>query len=447
MPYTTRTIPIANLQVNKENYRFEPVVNQRDAISTMVDDQKDKIITLAKDIIGSGLNPSDLPIVVEDKSKNNRFIVLEGNRRVVALKLLHRPSLLSENKSYSDKFRKISKDVSQPIIDKINCIVYDSKDEAMKWIELKHTGENKGIGTIEWTGLQKSRFRSIQQGKPEIALQAIDFVLKSENIDDQTKQKIKDVPITTNLDRLLGDPDIRDVIGLDKTQGKLITKFPREEVSKGLEKIILDLINPINKIKVADIYHKQDRIAYINKFKKKELPDKTKEGRKYFTLDSIPISSGKGKGKGKRSKASTSSRKCIIPMECRIRIYDSRVNDIFVELKGLKVGDFPNACSILSRVFLELSLDSYIEKHPAIGLTDDDKLVKKLRVIADSFEKNDVLTKRQLKPIRLAITSPNKFYSTNTLNAYVHNKNVHPSPKELKIQWNNIQRFVEKLWE
>ena len=41
MLYTTKTIPITNLKVNTENYRFEPVTNQRAAISTLLDDQKD----------------------------------------------------------------------------------------------------------------------------------------------------------------------------------------------------------------------------------------------------------------------------------------------------------------------------------------------------------------------------------------------------------------------
>jgi hypothetical protein len=52
----------------------------------------------------------------------------------------------------------------------------------------------------------------------------------------------------------------------------------------------------------------------------------------------------------------------------------------------------------------------------------------------------------ELKPIRVAIASKDSLFSTNTINAYVHNPNFNPNPRELKITWDNFEKFFKTLW-
>ena len=80
--FTYKTISIADLLVNITNPRFRPVDNQREAIDQMLNDQQDKLIRLAEDIINSGINPSELTIVTPEPSNPKKYIVQEGNRRV-----------------------------------------------------------------------------------------------------------------------------------------------------------------------------------------------------------------------------------------------------------------------------------------------------------------------------------------------------------------------------
>ena len=98
------------------------------------------------------------------------------------------------------------------------------------------------------------------------------------------------------------------------------------------------------------------------------------------------------------------------------------------------------------RVFLELSLDYYIEKTPALGISIDAKLHKKINTIADHFEKNNIMNKSELKPIRQSVSTKNEIFSTETLNAYVHNKNLNPIPNDLKLIWDNVESFLIKIW-
>ena len=87
-------IRIANLHLDLRNFRFEEQHSQKEAIATMIADQKNKLVALAKDIFENGLNPTDLIIVVRLNEGNNQYRVLEGNRRVTCLKLINNPSLI-----------------------------------------------------------------------------------------------------------------------------------------------------------------------------------------------------------------------------------------------------------------------------------------------------------------------------------------------------------------
>ena len=58
-----RTIKLTSLFVNTENYRFEPLSSQKEAIDKMIEDQGDKLYSLVDDIVTNGLSPVDLIIV------------------------------------------------------------------------------------------------------------------------------------------------------------------------------------------------------------------------------------------------------------------------------------------------------------------------------------------------------------------------------------------------
>ena len=82
-----RTIKLTSLFVNTENYRFEPLSSQKEAIDKMVEDQGDKLYSLVDDIVTNGLSPVDL-IIVTPNEDNSKYIVLEGNRRNNIVKII-----------------------------------------------------------------------------------------------------------------------------------------------------------------------------------------------------------------------------------------------------------------------------------------------------------------------------------------------------------------------
>lgn len=447
MSTPTKNISLTNLSVNIENPRFELVGNQREAIQVMIADQGDKLINLAKDIVETGmLNPGELILVTPHEKDKGHYNVLEGNRRVTALKVLSNPDLIDGKhssfakrlKPYAEQFKK------KPILD-IPCAVFNNPEDANKWIKLKHTGENEGVGIVRWDAQQVARFDERIEGTSPVALQAIDFLRKESSVPDTVKNKLKNVP-SSSLDRLLKDKNVQQVIGINVKDNRLQTHLLKDEVVKGLTKIVTDLAD--KKIKVKDIYTKEDREKYIETFKPTDIPNKKKKAASAWELTSptLPSKTSQSKSKPKHTPLST-DRETVIPKDCILSISEPRINKIYRELKGLNVDLFENAAGVMFRVFIELSLDTFIDHHKLTTVNKDATLRKKVDEVSLHMEKQGLADKHVCKGIRKAVNNNHDVLAMETFNAYIHNRHLSPIPKDLKITWDNIQIFVEKIWE
>ena len=90
---TLKDIPLEQLFIDVTNPRHPPQPNQRDALHIIAHEQGPKLYNLAEDIVEKGLNPTEL-VMVTPADEHGLHTVLEGNRRVAALKLLNSPDLL-----------------------------------------------------------------------------------------------------------------------------------------------------------------------------------------------------------------------------------------------------------------------------------------------------------------------------------------------------------------
>lgn len=442
----SQNIKLSILLLNIENPRFEMGNNQRDVIQKMIEDQGEKLYQLARHIVEHGLNPSELAIVAPSEREDGRYEVLEGNRRITALKILSAPSLIDDKyKNLSKKVKKLSAIFKKSPIKEVPCVIFDDPKDAYKWIKLKHTGQNGGIGTVEWDTQQQGRFDAKIEGKaPSAAIQVIDYLHKSPHFDKALKGKLKDVP-ATSLGRLTGDPEFREFLGLSVKDGMIQGNLAESEIVKGLTKVVKDLLNP--EFTVNDIYYKEDRKRYIEGFSKNEVPDKKKASHPWELSTPNVVGTDTNNPKKKKSMPLSTDRKALIPREFIVKIKEKRVNKIYNELKNLKVDEFENAVSVLFRVLLELSIDAFIHEKRIAKVNINTELRKKVEEVANYLESNNVMTKQELKPVRTAASNPNSILSVNTFNAYVHNRHFFPSQKDLKITWDNIQLFAEKVLE
>jgi hypothetical protein len=436
-----KILPVTMLDLNTENPRYEMVANQREAIQTMLADQGAKVLALTTDIVKNGLNPADPIIVAPHPNLPGKYVVLEGNRRVTGLKILINSNLIPEKqKALQKRFAELLATPTSGNLDKVPCLVFEEAEDAYRWVRLKHTGENQGVGVVSWDAQQKARFEERFAGKSSYALQVLDFVKKDSGFAD-IADKIQKIP-SSSLQRLLADPDVRDFLGIAIDEGRVVSNIVPEELRKPLRRIISDL--SADGFRVKDIYYKDDRLDYLETFSKHETPDQTNATRRWRIVENNPPTVSARPPKP--SKPLSTQRHTLIPRGCILHIRVKRANTIYKELKSLDLREFANAAAVTLRVFVELSLDAYIE-NAQMSISDGASLNKKVQLVADHLASAKALSQKELKPIRTAVSTENSVLSVHTFNAYVHSIHLSPSEHDLKVAWDNIQPFIQKVWE
>ena len=143
----------------------------------------------------------------------------------------------------------------------------------------------------------------------------------------------------------------------------------------------------------------------------------------------------------------------FVPESLSLIIPYDRINRIFSELKLLSHLSQPNTCGVMMRVFLELSVDCYLEefhllKNGAVSASKDPRDLKQKTndVINQMNQKKVYLDPAKAKGIRTEINNDKSVFGIDTMNAYVHNLSFNPIPETLMLSWDNIEPFIVALW-
>lgn len=334
--------------------------------------------------------------------------------------------------------------------------MFENPAEADIWIKRKHSGELNGVGTVTWNAQQKQRFEEKTEGKSSIPLQIITLLRSQDNVPEDIKDSLSKLNIT-NLQRLMSDPYVREHLGLEINNGTLVSKIQVSEVIKGLLKVVTDILNP--EFKVADIYNREKRKQYIDSFSKDQKPDLSNETSEQWGIQDIVNEDEKSqinnepKDSQKNKSKNPKTRVGLVPKNLVLHINNPKLNKIFEELKQIPVRTCPNASSVLLRVFLELSVDAYLEKYDLVknnaitACSSGESLQGKVGKVLNHMTQLGIMSNDLSKGIRSEINDKNSVLSIESLNAYVHNEFFYPKADNLIIGWDNIETFFVLLWE
>jgi hypothetical protein len=137
-------LKVDQLRLDHINPRINSASNQREALQRILDDQGVKLFNLAESIAYEGLSPMDRLLVIENEADPETYIVLEGNRRLAALKILRNPSVLTDiviAGSLKARFEKLALQFDLNSVEPISCFSMESRPQANSWIMRRHTGQ------------------------------------------------------------------------------------------------------------------------------------------------------------------------------------------------------------------------------------------------------------------------------------------------------------------
>ena len=426
----------------------------------MLDNEEDTIKKLAQDIIEHGLNPTESLVVY---NQNGKYLIQEGNRRVVALKLLNNPDLVSDSRLHKF-FMKLRDRATIP--SDAWCTVYTTHDGSRHWVMLKHTGKNQGVGTVPWNPIQKQRF-SKKSSKLVKVVEYIGTDLDVVSINQST------------LERLISTPYVQKKIGIKFSSGN-IKELETKNIILQNFKLVLSAMSKKD-FSVRRLDRLNDRKEWIDQVlgvddvasvdvktephdtqpagstqQKPHEPHDTQpagstQQKPHEPHDTQPAGSTQQKPHEPHDTQPARNRKYLIPKNCDLPIEESRIRDIFLELRNALIlngkNSVPNAVAVLFRVFLEASLDKYIDV-AGIILSKEPRIKEKINEVAKDMEDKKLATRTQLLVIRSTATGrATNILNIQWFNQFVHNYSIEPDGQSLNVSWNNLQEFFEILWQ
>ena len=465
------TKTVTSLQLDSRNPRLLPrsiPPTQPELITELVNHEG--VYDLAKSIAERGFYRVELPIAVEEGGK---LIIVEGNRRLTALKLLISPNLSPE--SMRSKFKKLSHKTVISEIKKIMVTVAPSRDAAAPIILSKHT--RREINS--WEPVMQARFYAdriadgatiaeltreyapITQGQIVEFLQNYQMYQVACNLDlpADVAAKVRDpreFPLST-LERVYRNSDASEFLGIGfDSHRQLKVNISMEEFNKSFGKVVSDVA--LGKVTSRNLNTKAEFDKYLKGFGKL-APDKTKKGS-FSAATILGVSAAKASmpkhtpvtpNRPKRSQVS------LISTSFTASSNDHRINDILKELKKISAKDYPNAVAFSLRSLLDLIVGDYCDR---IGATakiiararskenkpaDWYPSVRQMLNYTISNSTDLVLHPLALKAAKMLVTDDSKGMTVLALDAFAHNKYVTPTEPELRSFWTQIEEVIKEM--
>ena len=376
--WDTYDYKVSSLILDLNNPRLgylENVSSQTQAMKVLID--KEKVYDLAKKISEEGYFVGEEPIICIE---NGRKIVLEGNRRVAALKLLQNPLKYLP----ASKARILQKNIVTNVIDvdrKVRCHIAPNRLLANPIIYERHRGD----AVQRWkTGNQYAYVAKLYQDG--LSVDDICTVLNETRANVLGPLKIYNLFIEgqviflergneinfanfdiTNLERFCSLPEVSDFIGVrfSNDDGTLSIHLPRKEFE---ERVILVFESIMNSENFSREFNKRDNlIELLNKIKSSpsiDLNTQVDSDASYVTSKSENqkknLDEEKAKVTVRRKKSKGIFANAIIPRETQIYFGNEKLDAMFNEMKGLPL-DRVYSFAFLIRAYLDQSLYYYLD--------------------------------------------------------------------------------------
>jgi hypothetical protein len=451
--FTARNIAVKDLSLWDENARFPNeyfTKSETELIDYFLSSEKSyKIKKLAEAIVKDFDLPQLEKLIVYDY--DNNLIVLEGNRRLTVYKLLINPELTT-NASLRKYFKDLSSAVSIDENYTIECLVTDDQEQGIRYVDRKHLNGNYEVGWGDAERAHHNARKGIAK-KQELLKIEIAKIVRDLDIPEEMKEQILGKGYVTTFFRAVINQSAWDIFGYQLDEDGNLSVSDKDFEDK-LKIIIFNVLKKEDfngeRLDSRSLNKTEQKENYLRSLKKDDSKKVDNEIRKSTNEDLFGKETTQITSKSIRGFSKSFSRDHLIPKSCIFKIPEVKINNIYRELRDDLILDdskkaVPNAVGVLFRVFLEISIDYFLEKE---GITSkkDATLSSKITKASDIMDSKNIAKSQQLSNIRKVATDKNNLLSINYFHEYVHSYRSQPSSNDLKLKWDNLQEFFELLW-
>lgn len=376
-PWPTRPHKVVALQLDAKNPRLgrETMVRApREILQHLFD--HDKAGEIAESIATRGFFPNEpLLAVIEDKQP----VVVEGNRRLAALKALIEPGLLEG--PIRRKVERLARRVGNiESIKRVPVTIAPSRRATDQLIAGRHVGNP----VLPWQAENRASFildkiaedytndeLRDELGFTEADIQnarqtrAIAEMARSLDLAPEVKAKLENprARVFSTVARVFESTVGRSYLLVEPDPNHGIRgRTTKQEFVKGFRRLVSDIA--LGKQSSRTLHSNDDMKDYFE-----SLPEEDRVRQKrgnFLPADLITepaaVAALAPREDPAKQTRSTAEVKTVVPGNLKVRVPNPRLLDIRRELARLKRADFPNAGAVLLRVFFELTVLDYLRR-------------------------------------------------------------------------------------
>ncbi|DAB38320.1 MAG TPA: hypothetical protein CFH83_06595 [Sulfuricurvum kujiense] len=441
--------------------------------------EKDSFLKLVDSISSQGYIPAD-PVVIWQNEENDKYYVAEGNRRILALKLLRNPQ--KAPKSIRSFIRKKAELLDRDSIEKIKVCVAPSFEECEWYINQRHA-----LSSLQrpWSRLQQQRWiaelydkyegniekvmsiTGLNKGQLEYTLRiltirdlALDPVVMKE-LDSLEQEKVKShrIPMTI-LERWFMNPQVREKWGFEFEDDKFRIISNRKSFlfayAIWLKHVIhrddLDVQIQINTRTITsnlDILIEQ--LPQVSFEQENEEVTSESMDTEHPNINESRTESNTVEPPSKRPINKNPDRNQMIYENYQLNTSNYKLDALFRELKVLPIVKYRNCAAISLRVFLDLSINEYINvencKEEVCSRYNNKPFQDiTLKQRLEYIKQNKLASKTPAYKVVEKLLNTNNDYCLDTLNVYIHGVETHHTGKHfLNGFWDFLSPLLKEI--
>ncbi|WP_170563054.1 hypothetical protein [Ruegeria atlantica] len=443
-------LTIDELLLDEENPRLGAVGSQSEALDALLRLNQSHFRNLMLSIKRNGLDPGDNLYVIDSEEPED-YVVLDGNRRLAALKVLARPDFLDGTEASASTKKSLlraAESFDRNEVEPIRCVRFDDRATADDWIYRRHTGDMDGEGRIQWGRTEIQRFTGDRS-----VLDIIDFVGRNAEYTDaewaQTKATIESRK-SSNIGRLLESAAGKKHIGIsisNNGDGKTPMLSADPEWALGVLKRIIEDVR--DGVVDSRSHNTASEIEDYFKTLPKELqpPKGKRPAAKAFRDISVkapgPATSTTTTKAKPRTKGAPRTRATLAPKKLTFQHPPSeKGKQLLREATLIDPKKLPVSSAAVLRAFIEMAVEDYIAKVglPKMGKTKDGKpfdlsLSQKAESVIQHMTRNKVASSSDLREFRKGVADSKAPASIQSLHGFVHSKYAMPTPEGVRAGW------------
>lgn len=375
--WPTKSTAVASLHLDKKNPRLGRETHAsapRQIIQYLF--EHDKALDVADSIARSGFFANEPLLAIKE---DGRLVVVEGNRRLAALKALKEPGLLEG--ALSRQVERLARSIADiSTISNVPVTIAPSRRATDRLLAGRHVGtpvlpwqaENRASFILDklaegysndqlrdQLGFSTSDIQSARQTR------AVADMARSLELPEDVRAKL-DSPrakVFTTLERVFDSSVGRKYLQVETDpEHGLRGTTSKSEFVRVFTKLVTDVA--LKKASSRTLNSNDNIRAYFEGWPKDERP-KPKRGTfvpaEVITGRSVASSSRPAKPTPVPKRGQQINR-YVLPRDFKVRVQNARLIDIRRELVALDREKFPNAGAVLLRVFLELSILDYLRR-------------------------------------------------------------------------------------